>query len=100
LPVELLTEVFVYTRPTDLTAIALTCSYFRRFLMNDEAKPIWRCARGNTVPAMPDPPEAWSEHDFCRVVCGWSPCSMCGQLTNRIPISFALRAKLCKSVSC
>lgn len=100
LPVEILLEVFAHTAIATLVSLADTCSYFRGLLMNHNSKRIWYRARQRAKPApVPGPPPGWTEHGFARRVFGWAPCEVCGVRTDRVPLSFELRAKICYSVS-
>ncbi|KAF9514591.1 hypothetical protein BS47DRAFT_863823 [Hydnum rufescens UP504] len=75
LPVETLLEICSYTKPIDIVHITRTNTFLRQLVRNHDK--IWRIARQNVVPDLPDCPPGISELKYAIFVFG-KKCMICG----------------------
>jgi hypothetical protein len=99
LPLEMLAEVLSDVGPDVILALAWTCQFFYHTLTNPTATWMWRRARLNYRPLpVPEPTPNWSEPKYAYNLFSRRPCVVCKRETDRLPLSFGLRIKVCKDV--
>ena len=104
LPIEILAEILLCTySPPTVLAVSRTCSFlYRTLAQNDAASFIWRGVRTTCKPIpLPDSGDLWmrSEADYAALVFGGGICEVCQKATRAMYVSFAVRVRLCNSVS-
>ena len=104
LPIEILAEILLCTHsPPTVLAVSRTCSFlYGTLAQNTAASFIWRGVRTTCKPiSLPDPDNLWmrSEADYAALVFGGGICEVCQKATRAMYVSFAVRVRLCDSVS-
>ena len=86
LPFELIAEILLYsTSPTDVLFLSRTCKHFCATLVqNSAATFIWKRARAQTKPPIPDPTKlGFSEPQLAKFIYGGGNC----RVRNPFPLS-------------
>lgn len=104
LPIEILAEVLLYTcSPPTVLAVSRTCSFlYSTLAQNPAASFIWRGVRNTCKPyALPDLGDQWNktEAEYAAFMFSGGVCEVCHRHTRAIYVSFAVRIRLCGSVS-
>lgn len=104
LPIEILAEVLLYTcSPPTVLAVSRTCSFlYRTLAQNPAASFIWRGVRKTCKPfPLPDLGDHWNktEAEYAALVFSGGVCEVCRKTTRAMYVSFAVRIRLCGSVS-
>lgn len=104
LPLEILAEVLLYTcSPPTVLAVSRTCSFlYRTLALNPAALFIWRAARNTCEPVrLPDLKGHWgkTEAQYAAFMFSGGICEVCHKATRAMYVSFAVRIRLCGSVS-
>ncbi|KAH9164864.1 hypothetical protein EDB89DRAFT_1837322, partial [Lactarius sanguifluus] len=99
-PVEILAEILYYvTSPKDVLSVARCNRRLCTTLLNPSNVMIWRRARSHCiVPGLPPPPPGWSESAYAAFIFDAGNCDVCYVWTQRMFISFVIRARLCGKV--
>ncbi|KAH9892450.1 hypothetical protein C8Q73DRAFT_698062 [Cubamyces lactineus] len=68
MPLDILMEIVVLLHPRDLLNLARTSKDWRAFLMNRKQEPLWKAARIQQEPTMPDLPPFLSEPAYANLM--------------------------------
>ncbi|KAI0329680.1 hypothetical protein GY45DRAFT_1324643 [Cubamyces sp. BRFM 1775] len=94
MPLDILMEIVVLLHPRDLLNLARTSKEWRAFLMNRRQEPLWKAARTQQEPTLPDLPPFLSEPAYANLMF-FKDCSGCLKPNaNNIYWEFGMR--LCK----
>ncbi|KAI9438669.1 hypothetical protein H4582DRAFT_190173 [Lactarius indigo] len=101
-PVEILAEILYYVpSPKDVLSVARCNRRLCTTLLNPSNVMIWRRARSHCiVPDLPPPPPGWSESAYAAFIFDAGNCYVCGMRTQRMFLSFVIRARLCGKHEC
>ncbi|TDL21846.1 hypothetical protein BD410DRAFT_281458 [Rickenella mellea] len=105
---EVLLEIFIWTTPLELLQLRITCRLFKSLL---DRQNIWRTARKNMQPPIPDPtlpddvfnyPTSWCERAYAKYVFGATVCSFCGEKLKEpfFVASYSLKLFSCLKTVC
>ncbi|KLO09335.1 hypothetical protein SCHPADRAFT_571430 [Schizopora paradoxa] len=101
LPFELLANVLSFTGACDVLSVARCSRHLCGFLADFPTSSfIWRRARVNTNPPIPDPLPNLTESAYAALLFDPGPCEQCGTLLRTPFISFGLRLRLCQEKNC
>ncbi|KAJ7651082.1 hypothetical protein FB45DRAFT_1018437 [Roridomyces roridus] len=97
---EVLLRILFHSTPRDLLAFQLVSKRFYGIL--DQNQHCWRWARHNIDPPVPPPPRVeavgfWTESAYAQLLFGGGNCcaKSCQKWTINLPLSFALRLRVC-----
>ncbi|KAF8507743.1 hypothetical protein JB92DRAFT_2734439 [Gautieria morchelliformis] len=101
LPLEMFAEILSYASSPDILSLARTSRFLCATLVTNPASLfIWKAARQRFQPKpIPDPAPNWTESAYIAFIFDTVPCEVCHRQTKRTPFSYALRARICDSVS-
>ncbi|KAH9483703.1 hypothetical protein JR316_0003176 [Psilocybe cubensis] len=92
--VDVLHEIFGYLDPLDLLHLARTCKMTRKFLMSRKSWPIWKAARSNIIPKLPECPDDLSEPQYASLAFE-KHCHFCLRNLKGIKTVWAARFRIC-----
>ncbi|KAJ7651696.1 hypothetical protein DFH06DRAFT_1475710 [Mycena polygramma] len=93
MPVDILFEIFGLLDPYDVLRLARVTKPFRRLLLHKSASGVWRAARENLTPSMPDRPPGMSEPAWIHLVFD-TQCHFCSTKGLRV-VDWRLRVRTC-----
>ncbi|KAG8959673.1 hypothetical protein FRC03_007649 [Tulasnella sp. 419] len=79
MPIDIFAEICCYLKPLDLLHLVWSSKAIRSVLMSKTSKPIWRTARKNQVPDLPECPSILTEPQYATLVFT-TICQGCGCL--------------------
>ncbi|KIY47405.1 hypothetical protein FISHEDRAFT_59685 [Fistulina hepatica ATCC 64428] len=90
LPIELLTEILMYTGSSkNVLAVARCSKYLCNTLLDSRSQGIWKVAR--TTCGLPDPPPIFTDASYAAFVFDEGECQFCKRVISDMYSSFALR---------
>ncbi|KAJ7786572.1 hypothetical protein B0H16DRAFT_1401757 [Mycena metata] len=93
MPIDILFEIFGYCHPYDVLRLARVTKALRGLLLHKSASSVWRTARENLVPSMPEKPSDMSEPAWIHLV--FDPvCHFCCAKGLRV-VDWRLRVRIC-----
>ncbi|KAF8637918.1 hypothetical protein AX17_002540 [Amanita inopinata Kibby_2008] len=102
LPVELLTQVLIYSGSTrHILAVARCSKHLCQILVEPANAHIWRkTRRQHPICPMPDPPKGLTEPAYAAFVFDGGKCDICQGYTKEMYSSFAIRFRVCMRKTC
>ncbi|KAJ8462824.1 hypothetical protein ONZ51_g10652 [Trametes cubensis] len=94
MPLDILMEIVVLLHPRDLLNLARTSKEWRAFLMNRRQEPLWKTARMQQEPTLPDLPPFMSEPAYANLMF-FKDCYGCGK-PNAYKVYWIFGIRLCK----
>ncbi|KAJ6503280.1 hypothetical protein C8R47DRAFT_196517 [Mycena vitilis] len=93
MPIDILFEIFGSLNPYDVLRLARVTKSFRRLLLHKSASGVWRAARENLTPSMPDRSPGMSEPAWIHLVFD-TQCYFCSTKGLRV-VDWRLRVRIC-----
>ncbi|KAF8188326.1 hypothetical protein BJ912DRAFT_398455 [Pholiota molesta] len=94
MPVDILFEIFSLLNPIDLVNLTRTSKDLRAMLMSRSSISVWKSARANFVPAMPECPDDLSEPQYAELAFG-KGCHYCQRNLGTIHTAWTARRRIC-----
>ncbi|KAF8177607.1 hypothetical protein BJ912DRAFT_1045683 [Pholiota molesta] len=94
MPLDILFEIFSRLNPIDLVNLTRTSKDLRAIFTSRSSISVWKAARANIIPAMPDCPDDLSEPQYADLVFG-KGCHHCGRNLAIMHTAWLARRRIC-----
>ncbi|KAF8177604.1 hypothetical protein BJ912DRAFT_1146553 [Pholiota molesta] len=95
MPLDILFEIFSRLNPIDLVNLTRTSKDLRAIFTSRSSISVWKAARANIIPTMPDCPDDLSEPQYADLAFG-KGCHYCGRNLATIHTAWSARRRICK----
>ncbi|KAG8957639.1 hypothetical protein FRC03_009930 [Tulasnella sp. 419] len=93
MPIDIFEEICSHLHPLDLLHLARASKSLRAVLMSKTSRAVWKAARQNQEPDMPDRPDFLSEPQYAALIFT-SVCQVCGD-TKASRVYYGLYSRYC-----